>query len=95
MSKRTVADLQPAEIRGRRALVRVDFNVPLDDARITDDTRIRAALPTLQLLIKCGARTVILSHLGRPKGKPEAKYSLAPVARRLRELLGWPVTFLG
>ena len=95
MSKRTVADLQPAEIRGRRALVRVDFNVPLEDARITDDTRIRAALPTLQLLIKCGARTVILSHLGRPKGKPEAKYSLAPVARRLRELLGRPVTFLG
>ena len=94
MSKRTVADLQPAEIQGRRALVRVDFNVPLEDARITDDTRIRAALPTLQLLIKGGARTVILSHLGRPKGKPEAKYSLAPVARRLGELLGRPVIFL-
>ena len=75
--------------------MRVDFNVPLEDARITDDTRIRAALPTLQLLIKGGARIVILSHLGRPKGKPEATYSLAPVAQRLGELLGKPVTFLG
>jgi phosphoglycerate kinase len=93
MNKRTIRDLAPAEVRGRRALVRVDFNVPLDGTRITDDTRIRAALPTLQALIKDGARIVLLSHLGRPKAKPEAKYSLAPVAKRLAELLGKPVAF--
>ncbi|MFI5230947.1 MAG: phosphoglycerate kinase [Gemmatimonadales bacterium] len=95
MNKRTIRDLAPAEIRGKRALVRVDFNVPLDGARITDDTRIRAALPTLQALIKGGARVVLLSHLGRPKAKPEAKYSLAPVAVRLGELLGTHVAFCG
>jgi len=95
MSKRTILDLAPAAVRGKRALVRVDFNVPLDGDRITDDTRIRAAVPTLQALIGGGARLVILSHLGRPKGKPEAKYSLAPVAARLGELLGSPVRFLG
>lgn len=94
MSKRTIADLEPSEIRGKRALVRVDFNVPLEGGRITDDTRIRAALPTLKLLMQGGARLVILSHLGRPKGKAEAKYSLAPVGRRLAELLAKPVTFL-
>ena len=82
MNKRTVRDLTPPEIKGKRALMRVDFNVPLDGSRITDDTRIRAALPTLQLLIKGGARIVLLSHLGRPKAKPELKYSLAPVAAR-------------
>ena len=73
----------------------MDFNVPLDDeSRITDDTRIRAALPTLQLLLERGARLVILSHLGRPKGKPEPKYSLQPVAQRLGELLGREVGFV-
>jgi phosphoglycerate kinase len=95
MSKRTILDLTPAEVRGKRALVRVDFNVPLDAGRITDDTRVRAAVPTLQRLISGGARVVILSHLGRPKGKPEARYSLAPVAERLGELLGTPVRFFG
>jgi phosphoglycerate kinase len=94
MNKRTIRDLKPAEIKGRRALVRVDFNVPLDGTRITDDTRIRAALPTLQTLISGGARIVLLSHLGRPKAKPEARYSLAPVAVRLSELLKKPVRFL-
>lgn len=75
--------------------MRADFNVPLDENReITDDTRIRAALPTLRLLIDRHARPVILSHLGRPKGKPNAKYSLAPVAKRLEELIGKKVHFV-
>lgn len=82
-------------VRGKRALVRVDFNVPLDDElRITDDTRIRAAIPTIELLLERGACVVILSHLGRPKGKPEPKYSLQPVAKRLGELLQRPVSFV-
>ena len=95
MNKRTVRDLTGAEIKGRRALVRVDFNVPLDGARITDDTRIRAAIPTIHALAKGGARVVLLSHLGRPKARHEPKYSLAPVASRLGELLGKPVAFCG
>ena len=97
MPKLTVRDLDADQLRGRRALVRVDFNVPLDDAgQVTDDTRIRAAIPTLELLLAAGARVVLLSHLGRPKGKPEAKYSLSPVVPRLKELLpGRTVTFLG
>jgi phosphoglycerate kinase len=80
------------DLRGKRVLVRSDFNVPLDGTTITDDGRIRAALPTLNALLDQGARVVITAHLGRPKGEPEAKYSLAPVALRLGELLGRPVT---
>ena len=88
MHKQTVRDLPASQVRGKRALVRVDFNVPLDEQRrVTDDTRIRAALATVQLLQDRHARIVLLSHLGRPKGKPSEKYSLAPVATRLAELL--------
>src|SRR5687768_260424 len=95
MKKKTVADLPAEQIRGRRALVRVDFNVPLDEhGHVADDTRIRAALPTLDYLRERGAKVVLLSHLGRPKGKPTPKYSLEPVARRLGEITGRPVMFV-
>lgn len=76
------------DLRGKRVLVRSDFNVPLSGQTITDDGRIRAALPTLKALTDQGARVIVMAHLGRPKGAPEAKYSLAPVAARLGELLG-------
>jgi phosphoglycerate kinase len=95
MRKKTVRDLDDQQVRGKRALVRVDFNVPLDDdGRITDDTRIRASLPTIELLLEREARPVILSHLGRPKGKPDPKYSLQPVSQRLEELTGCEVIFV-
>jgi len=75
------------DLRGRRVLVRSDLNVPLSDGRITDDGRVRASLPTWQRLLDAGARVVVVAHLGRPKGAPEARYSLAPVVERVRELL--------
>ncbi len=79
------------DLRGKRVLVRSDFNVPLDGTTITDDGRIRAALPTLNRLVAAGARVVVMAHLGRPKGVADEKFSLAPVATRLGELLGAPV----
>ncbi|HEB83695.1 MAG TPA: phosphoglycerate kinase, partial [Bacteroidetes bacterium] len=85
MNKMTLDDV---ELRGKRVLMRVDFNVPLDEElRVTDDTRIRAALPSIRKVLGEGGRLVLLSHLGRPKGKPEQKYSLLPAAHRLSELL--------
>jgi 3-phosphoglycerate kinase len=94
MSKLSVRDL---EVKGRRVLVRVDFNVPTEEfdgkVRITDDTRIRESLPTINLLRERGAKVVLLAHFGRPKGKPNPKYSLNPVAQRLSELLGARVQF--
>jgi phosphoglycerate kinase len=92
--KRTLESLDPAALDGRRALVRVDFNTPVKDGVVTDNTRIRAALPTIKYLRDRGARVVLLSHLGRPKGGPDPKYSMQPVVRELERLLGAPVTFL-
>jgi phosphoglycerate kinase len=81
-------------VQGKRVLVRVDFNVPMQDGQITDDRRIRESLPTIQYLLERGAKVILMSHLGRPKGKPDPQYSLRPVAERLSELLGRPVRFL-
>src|SRR3954447_21399412 len=94
MNKLTLNDLPKSALAGRRVIVRVDYNVPLDaDGRITDDTRITATLPTLRRLMDAGARLVLLSHFGRPKGKPVPEMSLRPVAARLGELLGREVAF--
>jgi phosphoglycerate kinase len=90
MSKLSIRDLS---LNGKRVFIRVDFNVPLDGGKVSDDTRIRATLPTLRLAIEKGGRLVLASHLGRPKGQPNPKYSMKPVAARLQELLGNPVQF--
>jgi phosphoglycerate kinase len=92
VSKKTVANLSEADLSGKRVFVRVDFNVPLDEnLQITDDTRIRAALPTIQDLIKKGAKVILASHFGRPKGQVNEKMRLTPAAKRLSELLGQEV----
>lgn len=89
--KKTVKDI---DVRGKRVLVRVDFNVPLQEDAVTDDTRIRAALPTLRYLVDHGARVIVMSHLGRPKGTPDLRYSLRPVRRVLQRLIGRNVSFV-
>jgi phosphoglycerate kinase len=89
---KTIADL--GDLRGKRVLVRSDLNVPLDGETITDDGRIRASVPTIKSLSEAGARVVVCAHLGRPKGSPDPRYSLRPVAARLGELLGQDVTFV-
>ena len=91
MSIRTLKSL--GDLTGKTVLVRLDLNVPLKDGTITDDGRVRAALPTVNALLNAGAKVVAMSHLGRPEGAPDSKYSLAPVAQRLSELLGKPVCF--
>ena len=91
MSKLTV---DRVELAGKRVFLRVDFNVPLEDGRVAEDTRIRAALPTIELCLKAGAAVLLASHLGRPKGTPDPHYSLRPVAIKLEELLGRPVPLL-
>lgn len=88
MNKKTVKDV---DVNGKRVLVRVDFNVPMEDGKVTDDRRIRAALPTINYLLENGASVVLMSHLGRPKGEPDPKYAMGPVAEKLGELLNKPV----
>jgi phosphoglycerate kinase len=89
-NKKTITDI---DVNGKKVFVRVDFNVPLKDGLVSDDTRIRAAIPTIEYLLQHGAAVILASHLGRPKGGPDPKYSLRPVVGRLSELLGLPVEF--
>ena len=90
MNKKTIRDV---ELKGKRVLVRVDFNVPLANGEVQDDTRIESALPTLRFILEAGGSAILMSHLGRPKGQPSAEYSLAPVAKRLAKLLDVDVEF--
>ncbi|HWO57202.1 MAG TPA: phosphoglycerate kinase [bacterium] len=92
MNKKTIDDII-GQVRGKRVLVRVDFNVPIKDGKVTDDTRLVAALPTVRRLVDAGARVILVSHLGRPKNGPDPKYSLRPVAEHFSRLIGRPVGF--
>lgn len=94
MKKKTLSDVDATSVRGRNVVVRADLNVPIENGEITDDQRIEAAIPSLRALADAGARVTVLSHLGRPKGKPDPAYTLEPVARRLSSLLGRPVSFI-
>ena len=94
MKKKSLRDLPPQALDGKRALVRVDFNVPLKNGKVTDDTRLRASLPTIKYLRDKGARVVLLSHLGRPKGGPDPQYSLRQIVPDFERLLGAPVEFI-
>ena len=87
-NKKLVTDI---DVKGKRVLVRVDFNVPIKDGKVEDDTRIRAALPTIQYLLDHGAAVILFSHLGRPKDGPDPKYTMRPTAEHLAKLLGSPV----
>ena len=89
-AKKSVRDI---DVKGKKVLVRVDFNVPIKDGVVQDDTRIQAALPTIQYLLDNGAAVILFSHLGRPKGGPDPKYSMKPVAEYLAKLTGKPVQF--
>src|SRR5277367_4767245 len=91
MAKKTVKDV---DVNGKRVLMRVDFNVPIEAGKITDDRRIVQALPTIRDVLARGGKAILMSHLGRPKGGPEPKYSLKPCADHLTTLLGKPVKFV-
>ncbi len=89
--KKTVKDI---DVKGKRVLVRCDFNVPMKDGKITDDIRITSAIPTIKYLVENGAKVILMSHMGRPEGEPNMKYTLEPVAKRIEELMGQSVTFV-
>src|SRR5262245_60569492 len=94
MAQPTLRSIRDLQLEGRRVLLRVDFNVPMDDGKVSDDSRVVATLPTLRHALERGARLVLMSHLGRPDGKPKAKYSLEPVGARLAEVLECEVLFV-
>ena len=94
-NQRIMSKFQDYDFAGKKAIIRVDFNVPLDERyNITDDTRIKATMPTIKKIVKDGGSVILMSHLGRPNGKPNAKYSLRPVAEEVSRLLGQKVSFL-
>ncbi|HXG30581.1 MAG TPA: phosphoglycerate kinase, partial [Thermodesulfobacteriota bacterium] len=95
MAKMVISDLPDSEFEGKRVFVRVDFNVPIRDGVISEDYRIRRAIPTIDYLIERGARVILASHLGRPKGRVIPDLSLEPISYRLFELLGKPLKFIG